>query len=436
MPSSSSLNLFLNGTMVGRLTRETPTRLTLAYGAEWCRSEDRLPVSLSLPVQAEPHRGPAVYAFFDNLLPEDYRIREKIAREVQADGTDAFSLLGKIGKDCVGALQFLPEGDDSPTPTTVTGDTLSETDIVELLNRLKLNPLGIRRNNRLRCSIAGAQAKTGLLFHRGQWLVPTGPTPTTHIIKPQIGDLGDGLDLYNSVENEYLCLKLLGNFGLQIPGLEMKSFGPHKVLVVERFDRDWLDENRLIRLPQEDCCQALAVPSHLKYQVDRGPGIVDILNLLRGSEQFEQDRVNFMKANILFWLTSAIDGHAKNFSIILLPGESFRLAPFYDVITVQHLVNARRIQRKKVKLAMRAGKRRRYQVYHLSGRDYYQTGVKAGMSDNAINQLFDEIRETADSALNRTAEEMPSDFPGEIVRSVGGALRDRLKYLTAERSRW
>lgn len=58
--------------------------------------------------------GAAVVAVFDNLLPDSDEIRGRLAARTRADGTDVFSLLYAVGRDCVGALQFIPEGEAHP----------------------------------------------------------------------------------------------------------------------------------------------------------------------------------------------------------------------------------------------------------------------------------------------------------------------------------
>ena len=136
--------------------------------------------------------------------------------------------------------------------------------------------MGLGLDEDFRISVAGAQEKTALLWHEGRWLKPRGTTPTTHLLKTQMGTLPNGLDLSLSVENEYYCLKLMGAFGLPVNAAEIQTFGRTKALVVERFDRRWTRDKRLLRLPQEDCCQALSVPPTRKYQSDGGPGIADI----------------------------------------------------------------------------------------------------------------------------------------------------------------
>ena len=165
--------------------------------------------------------------------------------------------------------------------------------------------------------------------------MPRGTTATTHILKPQIGQLPNGIDLTNSVENEYLCLKLAAALGLPAANVEIIDFAGKRALVVERFDRQWTRDMRLLRLPQEDCCQCCNSPSR-KYESEGGPGMRDITALLKGSDTPEVDLQIFFKAQIVFWNTLARpDGHAKNFSVRLAPGGRYRLALLHDIISTQ-----------------------------------------------------------------------------------------------------
>jgi len=142
------------------------------------------------------------------------------------------------------------------------------------------------------------------------------------------------MDLTDSVENEWLCLKILKAFGIPVVHASMAVFEDVKALVVQRFDRRWADDRSwLIRLPQEDMCQALSIPPALKYQSDGGPGMEKIMTLLLGSAQAFPDRHLFLKTQFLFWLLGAIDGHAKNFSVFLMPGGRYSLTPVYDVMS-------------------------------------------------------------------------------------------------------
>jgi serine/threonine-protein kinase HipA len=260
-----------------------------------------------------------------------------------------------VGRDCVGALQFLPE-DSEPAPAgAIDARVLSDAEIADILADLGRNPLGIGDDQDFRISLAGAQQKTALLYWKDAWHLPHGTTATTHILKPQIGKLPSGLDLSNSVENEYLCLKLVKALGVPVANAEIIDFAGKRVLVVERFDRQWTRDKRLLRLPQEDCCQALSIPPSRKYESDGGPGILDIATLLKGSDTPQVDQKTLFKAQIVFWMLGATDGHAKNFSIRLAPGGRFRLTPLYDIVSTQPNFDARQIRRNQMKLTMSVG---------------------------------------------------------------------------------
>lgn len=424
------LNVFMNGRLVGQLLRESSGAISFAYARDWLQWDNALPLSLSLPLREDRYVGAPVIAVFENLLPDNEPVRRRVAERVGAQGTDAFSLLSEIGRDCIGALQFLVADEDPPAVGPLTGDVLSEEQIAAILRDLDVTPLGIRRENSFRISVAGAQDKTALLYRDGQWISPTGTTPTTHILKPQIGKLAFGGDMSDSVENEHYCLKLMEAFGLKAAKTEMKVFGEQKTLVIERFDRLWTEDGRLIRLPQEDFCQALSVPPTLKYQSDGGPGIIEIMELLRASDDPLQDRLDAFKAFVLFWLMGATDGHAKNFSLSLLPGGTFKLCPLYDVLTMQPILDARQIEPKDFRMAMRVGKSRHYKASEIQGRHFVETGVQSGLSKKQVSDLFDQLNAQAVGAVEQANAAMPADFPERITSSVSQAISERLKRLT------
>ncbi len=257
-------------------------------------------------------------------------------------------------------------------------------------------------------------------------MVQAPTTPTTHLLKTQMGTLPNGLDLSLSVENEYYCLKLLEAFGLPVNAAEIRTFGQSKVLVVERFDRLWTRDGHLLRLPQEDCCQALSVPPSRKYQSDGGPGMVDILRFLQGSDTPADDQKRFLKAQIIFWLIGATDGHAKNFSLFLRPGGRFALTPLYDILSAQPSLEARQIEKKHMKLAMSAGDRRHYVLERIAERHFRQTAEKAGMPAALVNEAIREIHERAEPALQAVANTLPAGFPESIHAAVGRGVRARL----------
>ena len=432
------LNVLLNNRLVGRLEKEPSGAIEFTYDDAWLGWENAMPVSLSLPLRETRFIGAPVVAVFENLLPDSTAVRTRVAERVGAEGTDSYSLLAKIGRDCVGALQFMPDNEAIDASGAIKGTPVSESEIEGILANLARAPLGLDdTDEEFRISVAGAQEKTALLRHKNKWMKPHGTTPTTHILKPQIGHIqtpAGTIDLSNSVENEFYCLKLIEAFGLPVNSVEMHSFGKIRVLVVERFDRRWTRDKRLIRLPQEDCCQALSVPPGKKYQNQGGPGIVDILKLLKGSDTPTEDQIAFLKSQILFWLMGATDGHAKNFSVFLLPGGRFRLTPFYDVLTAQPGLDAHQIQRKAFKLAMSVGSNRKYRIADIHGRHFVEIAKEAGLGPTPVLKAIGDIQESAEGAFATLENTLPKGFPAAIHDSVKAAVRDRLRSLTTAKA--
>jgi serine/threonine-protein kinase HipA len=423
------LNVFLNSRLVGQLLRETSGAISFHYDQSWLDWQSALSVSLSLPLRKQRYIGAPVLAVFENLLPDSNALRRQIAARARAEGTDAYSLLAAIGHDCVGALQFLP-GDSEPAPAgTIDAVPVSEREIAAILDNLATAPLGITEDESFRISIAGAQEKTALLRWNDRWCKPHGTTATTHIFKPSIGKLPNGVDLTASVENEYLCLKILGKLGLPAATADMKTFGDRRVLIVERFDRLWTRDKRLLRLPQEDCCQALSVPPNLKYESDGGPGITEIVRLLRGSDEAVSDQRSFLKANIVFWLIGATDGHAKNFSVFLSPGGRFHMTPLYDVISAQPSIDAKQILWKQFRLAMAFGTKHHYQIRQIAPRHFFQTAAKAGTGRQVIESIIRELLEGTSAAVDSVLSKLPKKFPEQVASSIAAGVKRRLVLL-------
>jgi serine/threonine-protein kinase HipA len=430
---SERLNVFLNSRLVGSLTREASGAVDFRYDPTWLAWDHTMPASLSLPLREDRYIGAPVLAVFDNLLPDNASIRRAVAARVGAGGTDAYSLLAALGRECVGALQFLADGHEPGPAGVIEGHPVSDKEIAELLANLARSPLGLERDDDFRISIAGAQEKTALLRYKGRWQKPVGTTPTTHIFKPQIGRLPNGIDLSNSVENEYLCLTLASALGIPAAKVEMATFGDRRVLIVERFDRLMTADKRLLRVPQEDCCQALSVPWTNKYENEGGPNVQQIFGLLAGSDDAAQDRRQFLKSLIVFWLLGATDGHAKNFSVFLSPGGGFRLTPLYDVVSAQPSVNAHQIRQNQMKLALAVGDKRHYAVATISGRHFLQSAKKAGVAKTAAHDVIDDLIANGGAALDRVIDKLPADFPVEIADAIAQGFRERLDLLKLSR---
>ena len=428
------LALWMNGERVGTWSLG-PDGDELRYDDAWLESPRRRPLSLSLPFRPGnlPHRGPAVRAYFENLLPDSTSIRQRIAQRFGARTTDAFDLLAEVGRDCAGALYIA--SDDAPPGdiSRLDAEPLNEAGVARLLRAAAddgRSSAGDDAAQDLRISIAGAQEKTALLWHRGQWWRPLRATPTTHIFKLPLGRVGNmQLDMRDSVDNEWLCMQVLAAFGLPVATCHPLVFEGQRVLVVERFDRRWAPGGKwLLRLPQEDMCQATATPPHLKYEADGGPGIDTIMGLLNGSAQRERDREVFFKTQLLFWMLCAPDGHAKNFSLALHAGGSYSLAPLYDVMSAYPLLGEGpgRLSRHKVKMAMAVRsqnphwKMRDIQARHWAAlAQRYGIGVAEGSGRAVVLAV---ARDTA-AALAAVHRQLPAGFPAHVYDSVVSGIR-------------
>lgn len=185
----------------------------------------------------------------------------------------------------------------------------------------------------------------------------------------------------------------------------------------------------LLRLPQEDFCQALSVSPNLKYESDGGPGIGEILRLLQGSDEPAKDQRAFLKANIVFWLLGATDGHAKNFSVFLSPGGRFRLTPLYDVVSAQPSVDAGQIRHNQFRLAMAVGTKRHYRIASIASRHFVQAGKKAGVGEKVIKAVLDELQDGASRAVSSVTSSLPKDFPRQLATSIEQGVKRRLRFL-------
>lgn len=416
----AELFVFMNGEKVGLLSRVSSGKLEFRYEACWLRSKSGRPLSLSMPMAEQIYSGATVENYFDNLLPDSQPIRNRIQKRFGARSDRGFDLLWHIGRDCVGAIQLFPE-DILVDVHKIESEPLSDADIAATLQGYRTMPLGMREDREFRISLAGAQEKTAFLRRNDEWHRPLGTTPTSHIFKLPIGRIEhSNMDLSDSVENEWLCHAVLKAYGLPVAHTEMMSFAGVKALVVERFDRRWAEDRTwLIRLPQEDMCQALGISPALKYESDGGPGIEQIMELLLGSSNGLADRKTFMTQVFLFWVMGAIDGHAKNFSLFLRPGGAFQLTPAYDVISVYPLVGKGQYEQKKVSMAMSLRGKRRHDLWEqMFHRHWISTAKRCNFPEDEMAQIIERVLAELDRVIAQVEGELPEQFPDDVATPI------------------
>ncbi len=435
----TTLGVWMNGQRVGTWSVVRGTH-RLQYDAGWVDSPAGRVLSLSLPFTPGnvAQRGDAVANYFDNLLPDSDAIRSRIRSRFATASTEALDLLTAIGRDCVGAAQLLPDGETPAGFDRIDAEPLTDAEVEQVIAASLSGGriLGQPEADEFRISLAGAQEKTALLFHRGKWCRPLGATPTTHILKLPLGLVGHlQMDMKDSVENEWLCARVMQAFGLNTASCEIVEFGARKVLAVERFDRARQSGGWIARLPQEDFCQALGRPSFQKYESDGGPGMREILRILETGERPADDMRSFLKAQAVYWMLAATDGHAKNFSLFHERGGKYRLTPFYDVLSAWPLIGrgAGKLDVHKVRLAMAVrSKSAHWKLNEIKARHWIETAKRCGIAD--MEAIIADVVSRTPAVIDRVQAAIPKGFPVPIADTILAGVRASSDRLQAELS--
>lgn len=356
---SNMLFVVLDGTVAGTVVRVRGGRLRFDYDEQYRQRPDATPLSLSMPTQVRSHGDHVVTPWLWGMLPDNEAVLRRWARYFHVSASSPFSLLSTpVGEDCAGAVRFaIPDQLDRILRKAGDVQWLTDEQMAERLRELKRDTTSwLGQSFTGQFSLAGAQAKTALLFDDGRWGVPSGATPTTHILKPAVAGLDDH-DL-----NEHLCLDAARRAGLVAARTEVMRFAQETAVVVTRYDRltEWGKPDGVrggkpdvVRVHQEDLCQALGVSPMRKYQNEGGPGPGDVAKLLRQTmppDVAEGAVWRFADALIWNWVIGGTDAHAKNYSL-LLSGSQVRLAPLYDIASALPYGTHER----KLRLAMKIG---------------------------------------------------------------------------------
>jgi serine/threonine-protein kinase HipA len=429
------LGVWANGVRVATWRLPARGAMELEYDDDWVAAAESRPLSLSLPLTLSHarHKGSAVEAYFDNLLPDSESIRRRLQERFHAASRGAFDLLAAIGRDCVGAVQLLPVGEHPAGVHEIDATPLTDAEIARELSNVTTGSPD-EEAGEFRISIAGAQEKTALLRHKERWCRPIGSTPTTHIFKLPLGLVGNRqADMRTSVENEWLCARIVAAFGIPVASYEIGEFGSQKALIVERFDRALHSSGKYwLRLMQEDFAQATGTPWHRKYESDGGPGIAAIARILRGSTEAARDLTTLFRAQLAFYLLAATDGHAKNFSIRIFAGGRFQLTPLYDVLSAWPIIGkkASEVPLEKARLAMALpGQRPHYLLNSIQRRHFETLAKRMGVADSGA--IIDEMIATTPAVIDKAAKGLPRGFPQQMLDRVLDGMRRSAQRLTA-----
>jgi serine/threonine-protein kinase HipA len=316
------LDVYLRHDLVGRLWLDDRRRFVFQYEAAWLKRKSPVALSLSLPLKHEPYPDDAARPFFSNLLPEA-GVRQALARRLGISEQNDFDLLREIGGECAGAASVLPAGS---APAVSPGyREIDEEELHRILRELPRRPFLVGERG-LRLSLAGAQSKLPVYLEGNRVFLATGNAPSTHILKPPIPGIEE------SVENEAFCMALAERIGLRVPRASIHE-GRDRVYIVERYDRERDAGDEILRLHQEDFCQALGILPEQKYEAEGGPSLEKCFRLLREQSASPASDQKVLLSWVVFnALIGNADAHAKNLAILYTP-RGPRLAPFYDLIS-------------------------------------------------------------------------------------------------------
>jgi serine/threonine-protein kinase HipA len=417
---SSELVALLGGRDVGRIRRDGRGKLTLTYESSWRNAPDAYPLSLSMPLVAQEHGSAVVEAFLWGLLPDNEMVLQRWGAKFQVSPRNAFALIGHVGEDCAGAVQFVrPDRlDDLLKGKENETEWLNERELAERLHILRNDHTAWRlQSDTGQFSLAGAQPKTALLYDKDRWGIPSGRTPTTHILKPPTGTF-DG-----HAENEHICLALARAVGLPAANSQVLRFEKEIAIAVERYDRQ-RSGKKILRVHQEDMCQSLGIMPTRKYQNEGGPGIPNIVELLRTHSSAREEDVNSFVGAVGFnWLIAGTDAHAKNYSVLIADGSRVRLAPLYDVASI---LPYDEIDLRKAKLAMKIGDE--YLLTYIGLREWQKLARQTRVNADELIIRLREMASQLPDEINSVRKQAHTDgLARAIVDRLAARLVDRAK---------
>lgn len=389
------LDVFFRDHLVGRLWLDERRRFVFQYDGAWLRDTHAIPLSLSLPLQDEPYVDDAARPFFSNLLPEA-EVRKMLARRLGISEKNDYALLREIGGECAGAVSTVSEG---IFPTLKPGyREINEEELHKIVSELPKRPFLVGEKG-TRLSLAGAQNKLPVYMEGERVFIATGNAPSTHILKPPIPGFEE------TVENETFCMMLASRMGLSVPNVTLRH-GRERLYIAERFDRARDEEGAVLRLHQEDFCQALGILPEYKYESEGGPSLARCFGLLKeNSRSPAADRKALVIWVIFNVLIGNADAHAKNLAILYTSGGP-RLAPFYDLLCTSVYPDL------SGRLAMRIGGENR--PGWIQPRHWERFSADVGIKPRLIHRIVGEMAQSIAPLANSVAR----DFMGAYGHSA------------------
>jgi serine/threonine-protein kinase HipA len=400
-----TLNVHFERELVGQLMQDDGGQMTFQYDASWLGKPDPIALSQSLPLREEPFTQKECRGFFGGILPEEGN-RKVIARILGISDKNDFAMLEQIGGECAGAISFLPE-DEAILEDDDRYRELFDDEFARILRELPRRPL-MAGEDGIRLSLAGAQDKIAVRLGVGKISIPRGSAPSSHVLKPAI-------DTYEGVVfNEAFCMALARACGLNAAPVEIGKVEDIDYLLSERYDRIREEDGNIRRLHQEDFCQALGIPSEIKYQSEGGPSLANSFALIRdASTAPAPDLIALLDGVIFNLLIGNHDAHAKNFSLLYMPDRSVRLAPLYDLVSTVFYPELTD------RMAMKIGKQPKSALVYPKDIDRFAADAGLGAA---------QTRARIPMLASRLLEEIPGiERPHPISESVASLITGRCK---------
>jgi serine/threonine-protein kinase HipA len=316
----------MHGLEIGHLSSPRPGKIKLTYTPD--AQQVTRGLSASLPAVGVQYTGERVDNWLGGLLPDRGEVLTRWRAHYGLRRPDAYALLWHVGEDVAGAARFVRPDRVSSTDDDAVARPLTDAAIGERIAALAADATAwMPSAGTGQFSLAGAQAKFALARTADGWVEPAGARPTTHIVKPAIPWMIDQ-DL-----NEHLTMRIAAALGFAVAPSEVLEFAGARALVVSRFDRYRLPDGTWRRVHQEDAVQAMGRAPSLKYEQIGGPGVRDIVAMLRTTVtggHAGADIASFVDAVAFNWLVAGTDAHARNYAL-LHHGPHSRLAPLYDL---------------------------------------------------------------------------------------------------------
>ena len=420
---SLSVQIEIKGisTHVGEITGTNSKDACFSYSESYLAGRENVPISLSLPLEEKTFDARRTRIFFEGLLPEGFT-RRCVAERMHADETDYLSILSSLGKECLGAIKIL---DPSEEVATSEYRKLSAAEVKKLASEGASESAELVTKSHL--SLTGASGKVGLYYKEndGQWYLPIGDAPSTHIVKQS------HVRLKKIVVNEQLCLLTAKNLGIEIPEsfiVKTDSLEEEDVLfATRRYDRKFADDGKRKnglpvprRLHQEDFAQAMGIPAAEKYEKNQDGYLQKMFATIRNySSSPLEDQRKLWDICVFQYLIGNTDNHIKNLS--LLYGEdlkTIRLAPAYDMLSTMVYESSTE------KMALSIGGI--YEIDHITRSSFEEEAQKSGLGIKMAMKRFDSMVSDFESAMEKAQIELAgqgfagAELIGEQIRQKGG----------------